>query len=151
MLDSNIQRHPHSVDPGKTKVSISDSSDVTLFAGENPNKPYNHKTYYDYDNFPESSGHSCLPWTDFTRPFMSLDLKLDKLVEHICNQHVDKLVDVRPYMIENPETVTRYDLLPKILGRFRLMHLRHLTVVNPTNNHLEGMITRQDIFNWMPM
>jgi CBS domain-containing protein len=79
MIDSNINPHGTSVDPGhKTKVSISDSSEITLYAGENPNKPYNQKTYYDYDSFPESSGHSCLPWTDFTRDFTSLDLKIDK-------------------------------------------------------------------------
>ena len=88
MLDSNVNVTgvAHSVDPGhKTKVSISDSSEITLYGGENPNKPYNMKTYYDYDSFPESSGHSCLPWTDFTRDFASLDKKIDKQVEHICN------------------------------------------------------------------
>ena len=153
MIDSNINlQHEKSVDRGhKTKNSISDSSEITLYAGENPNKPYNRKTYYDIDSFPESSSLSQLPWTDFTRDFLSLDKKLDKHAEHICNQQLDKLVDLRPYMIENPETVTKFDFLPKVLDRFRHMHLRHLIVVNPTNNHLEGMITRQDIFNWMPM
>ena len=85
MIDSNVNINGVSVDPGhKTKVSISDSSEITLFGGENPNKPFNHKTYYDYDSFPQSSGHSCLPWTDFTRDFLSLDKKIDKQVEHSC-------------------------------------------------------------------
>ena len=44
MIDSNVNVYgvTHSVDPGhKTKVSISDSSSITLFGGENPNKPFN--------------------------------------------------------------------------------------------------------------
>lgn len=76
---------------------------------------------------------------------------MNQQIEDICSNHTDKLIDLRPYMIQNPETVNRYDFLPKILARFRHMHLRHLVVTNPANGNLEGMITRQDIFTWMPL
>jgi hypothetical protein len=82
MIDSNVnlKNQANSMEPPgrKTKISMSESSDITLFQGENPSKPFNHKNYHDYDAFPESSGHSCLPWTDFTRDFLSLDKKIDK-------------------------------------------------------------------------
>lgn len=52
------------------------------------------------------------------------------------------MVDLRPYIIENPEMCTRFDYLPKILKRFRHMNLRHIIVVNPVNGTIEGMITR---------
>lgn len=54
-------------------------------------------------------------------------------------------------MIENPETINKYDMLPKILRRFLHMQLRHLIVVNPVTGFMEGIITRQDIFAWMPL
>jgi CBS domain-containing protein len=92
-----------------------------------------------------------LPWTEFTRDFESLDLKLTPSISHICEKHSEKLVDLRPYMIENPETCTKWDFLPKILSRFQHLHLRHLIVVNPVTGHLEGMITRKDIFTWMAL
>lgn len=54
-------------------------------------------------------------------------------------------------MIESPEVCTKFDFLPKIVARFRHLHLRHLVVTNPFNGQLEGMITRGDIFNYMPL
>ena len=63
-------------------------------------------------------------------------------VKQTCEDHLDDVIDLRPYMIENPEKCTKYDFLPKILSHFRHMHLRHLCVVNPTNGLLDGVITR---------
>lgn len=101
--------------------------------------------------FPESTGHSVLSWECFTRDFKSLDLKLTSELIHVCENNEEKLIDLRPYMITNPETCTTFDFLPKIHSRFRNMHLRHMIVVNPTNNRLQGIITRQDIFTFMPL
>ena len=109
-------------------------------------KPFNLKEFYDFDSFPESKGFSILSWKLFTRDFKSLDAKCTGEIAHICENHLEKLVDLRPYMIENPETCNKHDFLPKILNRFLNLHLRHLIVVNPNNGGLEGMITRQDIF-----
>jgi hypothetical protein len=82
---------------------------------------------------------------------MSLDIAMSPEVKQICEDHLDHIIDLRPYMIENPEKCQKYDFLPKILARFRHLHLRHLCVINPINGELDGLITRQDIFNWMPL
>mmetsp|Transcript_17794 Transcript_17794/g.30156 ORF Transcript_17794/g.30156 Transcript_17794/m.30156 type:complete len:83 (+) Transcript_17794:2600-2848(+) len=82
---------------------------------------------------------------------MGLDKMIDAEVQEVCELHGDKMIDTRPYLIDNPEVITRFDFLPKILKRFRHMNLRHLIVVNPINHSVEGIITRQDIFTWMPL
>ena len=105
-------------------------------------KPYSLKEFYDYDTFPESKGLGILSWKFFTRDFDSVDLKLTNEIKHICETHLEKLIDLRPYMIENPESVNKFDYLPKIHSRFLNLHLRHLIVTNPISGHLEGMITR---------
>jgi hypothetical protein len=105
-----------------------------LFGGNQASKPFDVKKYFDYDAFPESDENTLVSWRKFTRDFTSLDLKIDKSVESLCESAPDKLVDLRPYMIENAEHCTRFDMLPKVLARFRYMHLRHLIVVNPNNN-----------------
>ena len=116
-----------------------------------PPDTFNYKKYFDKDSFPGSTGLSIVDWREFTRDFLSLDIKLSKITSHICESNLDKLIDMRPYMIENPEVCTSFDFFPKILNRFRYMHLRHLIVVNPSNNHIEGIITRQDVFKYMPL
>ena len=134
-------------DDGATKDGSSEQ-DVSIIE---PNRPFNLRDYYDYDSFPESQANDVLSWTHFTRDFHSLDKVVTPEIKDICQKQPDKLLDLRPYMIENPETCTKFDFLPKILNRFTNMHLRHLTVVNPVTGHIEGMITRQDIFKWMPL
>jgi len=123
------------------------SSEVSIYI----DRPFNLKEYYDYDSFPESKGVGVIPWQAFARDFDGLDKTCTPEISEICERHVEKLVDLRPYMIENPETCTKFDFLPKIHLRFTQLHLRHLIVVNPITGHLEGMITRQDIFTWMPL
>jgi hypothetical protein len=76
------------------------------------------KHFYDFDSFPESKGFSILSWKLFTRDFKALDKKCTGEIAHICESHLDKLVDLRPYMIENPEICHKHDFLPKILSRF---------------------------------
>ena len=105
----------------------------------------------DYHIFPESEDAEVLDWTDFAVPFDSLDRQLGYILPDICEQNLDKLIDLRPYMIEDPETCSKYDFLPNIVARFRHLHLRHLIVTNPFNGKLDGIITRGDIFNWMPL
>ena len=119
--------------------------------GYDTDKGFLLENFYDEDNFPKSTGAACLPWTDFTRDFMSLDLPMTPEIRQICEAHSDSMIDLRPYMIENPEKCQRYDFLPKVLASFRHMHLRHLCVVNPNDGSLDGVITRQDIFLWMPL
>ena len=117
-----------------------------MFGGIHAFKPFDYKKYFDYDTFPETNKEVLISWRKFTRDFASLDLKLDAHIEALCEQAPDKLIDLRPYMIETAEHCTRFDFFPQLVNRFRHLHLRHLIVVNPQNNRLEGIITRQDIF-----
>ena len=109
------------------------------------------KMILDYDKYPEPEDSSPLQWFDFTVPFSSQDRELGCTLPNICEQNLDRLVDLRPYMIEDPETCNKHDFLPKIVARFRHLHLRHLVVTNPFNGKIEGMITRGDIFRYMPL
>ena len=129
----------------------SETDDSNLSLGYDNVKPFTLKDFYDYEEFPESTGSAVLPWTNFTRDFMSLDIAMTPDIKQYCENNLDNMIDMRPYMIENPEKCTRYDFLPKVLARFRHMHLRHLCVTDPTDGTLEGVITRQDIFLWMPL
>ena len=58
----------------------------------------------------------------------------------------EEWLDLRPYMIENPEQVSIHDHFFKVLERFRVHHCRHMMVVDPSNGKLVGVITRKDIF-----
>lgn len=92
-----------------------------------------------------------LSWMQFRVDYTSLDKELDDNLIEICEKHATELVDLRPYMIEHPETCTQLDFLPKVLARFRALHLRHLIVTNPYSGHAHGIITRGDIFKYMPL
>jgi len=83
--------------------------------------------------------------------YTSLDKQLTDETTDICAKHATELVDLRSYMIENPEQCTQLDFLPKILARFRALHLRHLIVTNPFSGQAHGIITRGDIFKYMPL
>ncbi len=73
------------------------------------------------------------------------------MVTKICEGNQDQNMDLRPYMIEKPYQVHLGDKLPKIHQLFREMHLRQLIVCNRDNGKLEGIITRQDIFQYMSL
>lgn len=90
-------------------------------------------------------------WNKFTQDFLGVDKKMDENIKDICEKQLDRMIDLRPYMIENVHKCTKFDYLPLILSTFREHHLRHLVVVNPNNYRIEGVITRQDIFMYMPL
>jgi len=92
-----------------------------------------------------------LSWQHFRVNYDSLDKKLDDVVIETCEKNGEELIDLRSYMIEHPETCTQLDFLPKILARFRALHLRHIVVTNPYSGHAHGIITRGDIFKYMPL
>ena len=77
----------------------------------------------------------------FNSDFYSKDRTYGE-VEDICDANRDKMVDVRPYMIETPFLAQSTDRLQKILDVFRHMQLRVLAVTNPGSGALEGIITR---------
>ena len=72
-------------------------------------------------------------------------------MKDICERNADRMIDVRPYMIETPYLAQTTDRLQKIIDVFRHMHLRVLAVTNPGTGALEGIITRQDLFAFMSL
>ena len=91
-----------------------------------------------------------LPAELFNPDYYSHDREYDDIAE-ICEDNLDKMIDVRPYLIETPFLSQSTDRLQKILDLFRTMHLRSLPVTNPGSGALEGIITRQDIFAYMSL
>ena len=61
----------------------------------------------------------------------------------------DHMIDLRPYMVEHPMTVTTFESLQECLKLFVGHHLRHLIVVSPKNYSVEGIITRKDLFEFV--
>ena len=63
--------------------------------------------------------------------------------------HDDKWVDLRPYMIEFPQKLSRFAKLDKALDVFRTYHLRHLLIINPKDDTVAGIVTRKDLDAFM--
>ena len=82
-----------------------------------------------------------LPWTFFNTDFYSSQSKYES-VKEICEEFKDELIDLRPYMIEEPFTVKVSDKLPKVLEIFRNFHLRALPVIDPNNGLPVAVLTR---------
>ena len=54
-------------------------------------------------------------------------------------------------MIENPVRVSVYDKMKDVMELFRMHHLRHLIVINPSDGQIAGVITRKDLFAYMSL
>lgn len=64
--NGNLNNNSDTDDTSESEVSLAQRSE----------KPFSLKEFYDFDKFPESTGAACLPWTDFTRDFLSLDMAM---------------------------------------------------------------------------
>ena len=73
---------------------------------------------------------------------VSSDPKPYAHLESIAKENSNELLDMRPYMIEKPFTVTEKDTIEKVHLLFRQMHLRQLIVVKSGSERLIGIITR---------
>lgn len=82
-----------------------------------------------------------LPWQAFCSDLYAQDRKYEE-VEDICDRFSHKLIDLRPYYIEQPYTVQTTDKLPKCLELFRTMHIRSLPVSDPNTGVTVGVLTR---------
>jgi len=58
-----------------------------------------------------------LDWSAFNTDLWSTDRRFDEVAE-ICAKNPEKLVDLRPYLIEEPYYVSTMDKLPKVLDLF---------------------------------
>jgi CBS domain-containing protein len=95
---------------------------------------------------PEST--QVLPWHLFNSDFWASERSYLE-VKEIVEMHGDKLVDLRPYMIEEPHVIFKTDKLPKVLDLFRHFHLRALPVIDPNDGTPVAVLTRSDIFSYM--
>ena len=101
-----------------------------------------------YEKMPEEN---ILPWQYFTTNFLATDKELDLEGKKILEENLDGQLDFRPYMNDNPITCVTTDGIVKCVDLFRKMHLRHLMVLHPMNGKLQGIITRQDLFQWLDL
>lgn len=76
-----------------------------------------------------------LDWRYFNVDYYSHDREYSE-VEDICKDHMDKLIDIRPYIIDTPYLAQSTDRLQKVVDLFRTMHLRALAVTNPATGAL---------------
>ena len=90
-----------------------------------------------------------LTWQDFNTNFYSSVPPLTPEEKRKCEANLDKVMDLRPFMIEKPFCVWDSYRFQTVLEIFRTMNLRHLPVVNEQDNTLVGIITRQDLFAFM--
>ena len=103
-------------------------------------------TVGDYAEIPDTIAP--LPYHYFNHDFYASERYYEE-VQEICERHKERLIDLRPYMIETPFIVQSTDKLQKILDIFRFMQLRAIGVTNPETGALEGIITRQNIFAYI--
>lgn len=108
---------------------------------------------HDQENggFPPTKENKIIDWREFKTTFANKDPDATKCLTSIVDQYPDDLIDLRPYMWENPITAHAHDSLSKCLELFRVNHLRHLPVVNPANGECIGVITRKDLFAFMSL
>ena len=64
----------------------------------------------------------------------------------VIEDNFEEWIDLRPYIIESPFSVSLHDKFYRIVEQFRINHCRHMCVVDPSNGELKGVITRKDIF-----
>ena len=103
------------------------------------------------EKFEQMPEENILPWQYFTTTFLATDKELDLEGKKILEDNMDAQLDFRPYMNDNPITCVTTDGITKCVELFRKMHLRHLMVLHPMNGKLQGMITRQDLFQWLDL
>ena len=89
-------------------------------------------------------------WHKFNVDFWSTQRTYEEVID-IASRFNHKLIDLRPYMIQEPYIVHSTDKLPKVLDMFRHFHLRALPVLDPNNGLPVAVLTRQDLFAWMAL
>ena len=92
-----------------------------------------------------------IDWEEFRVKFKDEPMTYESIAE-ICEQNRNKVIDLRPYIEARPYTCFQKDSLQKIVNLFRLMNLRHMPVLDERRGScLTGIITRQDLFQYMKM
>ena len=110
-----------------------------------------HSNEYDdlAGGYPFPGKDDIVHWTAFNSDIQSSEFKGKEILADCLENHKDERVDLRPYILENPLTITIYTKFERVLDLFRTQHMRHLLVRYPSNGDLAGIITRQDVFAYM--
>jgi len=82
-----------------------------------------------------------LPWYKLNVDMWSSQRQMSEVAD-ICGRYSHKLIDMRPYMIEEPYIIHTTDKLPKVLELFRHFHLRALPVIDPNDGLPVAVLTR---------
>jgi len=93
---------------------------------------------------------SIIDWEHFNVDLWSTERQFSEVAD-ICSRFSHKMIDLRPYMIEEPHCIHVTDKLPKVLDMFRHFHLRVLPVLDPNDGNPIGLITRADLFSYMTL
>ena len=102
---------------------------------------------YDHNNgFPETPANMTLPWTEFLVNVDSAEADATDVIANVIEDCHEEWIDLRPYMVESPISVSVHDKFYRVLEQFRINHCRHMMVIDPANGALKGIITRKDIF-----
>jgi CBS domain-containing protein len=101
------------------------------------------------EGFPPTPDNAVISKINFNSQIHGQDPDCERVLNEICDNYMDELIDVRPYMWEYPFTVTVHDTVEKCLSIFLTNHLRHLCVVNPVDGACVGIITRKDLFAYV--
>lgn len=101
------------------QMETDDGSSHSTYGTPEVDKPFSLSEWLDTESFPQSQNSMTTSWRSFTTDFLGVDKKLDDNIKDICEKHMDKMIDLRPYMIETVPKVTRFDYLPLILKTFQ--------------------------------
>ena len=104
---------------------------------------------YDADHgFTETPDDMIVDWRLFNKNLESSEPDITLAIE-VIKENPEEKIDLRPYMIEYPMTVRRYESLINVVEKFRQHNLRTLPVVSYVDQSLIGIITRKDLFAYM--
>ena len=98
--------------------------------------------------FPPTPPDKLVHWSKFNVNIYSDEMEPGDVVRDLADYN-DEWIDLRPYVIEFPQKVSRFAKISKALEMFRTYHLRHLLVINPKDDSLAGIITRKDLDAFM--
>ena len=114
------------------KLSTGDSAALIEVNDVSLEMPLKHSLDYDAKSgFPETPKENIVAWQEFNKNIGSDEADAAWVLANICDEYSDEWLDLRPYMIEKPITVSVYTKFKDVIELYRMHHLRHLIVVMP--------------------
>lgn len=94
--------------------------------------------------FPDTPPEELIHFRKFNSNIYSDELDAKEALEGLSGFE-EEWIDLRPYMIEDPQKLSQHTTVAKTLEVFRTYHLRTLIIVNPEDDSIVGIITRKDL------